>query len=184
MIERAARAAARVAGWPLTVRGHANSAEAIVVLGAPPTRTGQVSRVCAERVAAAFALWRAGAAPKVLITGGPHGPGGVVEADVMGTHALALGLPEEALVLEREALTTEQNAAYIAALLPAGARVWLVTTPFHSRRSAHLFRRAGLQPIPYHIDDSLQYRNPRLAVRWIAREYGAWVWMGIRRLRG
>jgi uncharacterized SAM-binding protein YcdF (DUF218 family) len=51
--------------------------------------------------------------------------------------------------------------------------VWLVSQPFHLRRAAFLFRKCGLEPLAWHLDDSLQYRWPRLGLRWIAREYAA-----------
>jgi uncharacterized SAM-binding protein YcdF (DUF218 family) len=52
--------------------------------------------------------------------------------------------------------------------------VWLVTQPFHGRRAALLFARAGLEPRVWHIDGSIQYRDRARAVRWLAREYAAW----------
>ena len=44
--------------------------DAIVVLGAPLTPDGQPSAVVAERVAVAAALWHAGGAAQVIVTGG------------------------------------------------------------------------------------------------------------------
>jgi uncharacterized SAM-binding protein YcdF (DUF218 family) len=171
----------RAASWPLVRRDRRRSADAIVVLGGPPTPSGELSQICAERVDAGIALWREGLAPVIYITGGPCGRNGEIEADIMGAYAREQGVPEGALVLERRALTTADNARYVAEMLPEGAEVWLVTTPFHLRRSMRLFRRVGLRPLAWHIDESLQYREPRRAVRWIAREYGAWVWMLARR---
>ena len=76
--------------------------------------------------------------------------------------------------------------AFTARILePLGARtVWLVTQPFHGRRAALLFRRAGLEPRVWHIADSLQYRDRRRGLRWIAREYGAWGMLALRTLTG
>ena len=44
--------------------------DAIVVLGAPLTPDGRPSAVVAERVAVAAALWHAGGAAQVIVTGG------------------------------------------------------------------------------------------------------------------
>ena len=42
------------------------------------------------------------------------------------------------------------------------------------------FRRVGLIPLAWHIEDSLQYRNPGSGLRWIAREYAAWLELVLR----
>jgi uncharacterized SAM-binding protein YcdF (DUF218 family) len=86
-----------------------------------------------------------------------------------------LGVPRAALIEEPRARSTAENAAFTAALLAPARSVWLVTQPFHARRARWHFRRAGLDPRVWHIDDSLQYAHPARALRWIAREYAAWL---------
>ena len=122
--------------------------DAIVVLGAPP------GRVLDERIAAARELFRAGGAPLVIATG--RG-----EAEVV---AAAFDTP---VVIEPHARTTADNARLVAALLPPGASVWLVTHPFHTRRAVYLFTRVGLDPAPWPATD-------RRRLRWYLRETGAW----------
>ena len=143
--------------------------DAIVVLGAPLHR-GRLSRIGHERVAGALALWHLGGAPLVCTTG--RG-----EAEAMAAALHAGGVPQAAIVVEPTARTTFENAQATAALLaPRGVReVWLVTQPFHARRAMRLFTRAGLTPRAWHLTDSLQYRNRGQAVRWLLREYAAWV---------
>ena len=150
-------------------------ADAIVVLGAP-LRGGALSAVGRERVDAALALWRAGAAPLVCPTGGATRGAAIAEADAMAEALRAGGVPDAALRVERRARTTAENATEVAALLaPEGVRtVWIVTQPFHLRRSCWLFRRAGLEPWPWRIEGGLQERDRARALRWIAREYAAW----------
>ncbi|MBC7974045.1 MAG: YdcF family protein, partial [Myxococcales bacterium] len=58
--------------------------------------------------------------------------------------------------------------------------IWLVTQPFHGRRSLRLFRHAGFDARVWHIADSLQYRDRRRAMRWLVREYAAWVLLLLR----
>ena len=86
----------------------------------------------------------------------------------------ALGVP--GVLTERRSRTTLDNARMTRPVLEAhGVRsLWLVTQPFHGRRSARLFRRAGFDAHVWHIDDSLQYRDRPRAVRWLVREYAAW----------
>ena len=149
--------------------------DAIVILGAPLGPGGTLTPVLAERATAAAALWRAGGAPLVIATGGVTGSTRA-EAD-----AIADVMGEIPVVVEREAQTTADSARLVARLLPPGASVWLVTQPFHGRRAALLFRRAGLDAHAWHIADSLEYRDRRRAVRWLVREYAAWVALGLRR---
>jgi uncharacterized SAM-binding protein YcdF (DUF218 family) len=146
--------------------------DAIVVLGAPLGSGGTLTAVLEERIAAAAALWRAGAGGIVVATGGGVGPR--PEAAAMAEGLRALGVPD--VLVEPESRTTAENARLVAALLaPRGARsAWLVTQPFHGRRAARLFRAEGLDAHAWHIADSLQYRDRPRALRWLAREYAAW----------
>ena len=158
---------------PLVVREPLRPLDAIVVLGAPLGPGGAMTAVLDERVDAGAALWRAGAGKLVVVTGG--GNGSRPEAAAMAEALRARGVPD--VIVEGEARTTAENARFVAALLrEAGARsAWLVTQPFHGRRAARLFRAAGVDAHVWHIDDSLQYRDRPRALRWIAREYAAWL---------
>jgi uncharacterized SAM-binding protein YcdF (DUF218 family) len=179
---RSARWIGRILGWPLEVRDREEVADAIVVLGAPLRPDGQLSGVSEERVRTAVELWRRGFAPVLCITGGGPGriiPGKPREADVMAARARELGVPDEALRVERESLSTAENARRSAELLAAEGRtrVWLVTQPFHTRRARAWFRRAGLAARAWYAEDSIQYRLPRHGLRWVTAEYGAWLRM-------
>lgn len=159
--------------WPLVIREPLRPLDAIVVLGAPLRHDG-LSAVLVERVDAAAALWRAGGAPVVVVTGGITHGATVAEAVVMAEALRERGVTE--VLVEPRAQTTADNARFVAGLLgPRGRRaVWLVTQPFHGRRAARLFRDAGFEPHVWHIADSLEYRDRRRAVRWLVREYAAW----------
>jgi len=165
---------ARWLGAPLACADTSGPADAIVILGAPLAPDGALSEILRERVDAGFALWRAGAAPLLCVTGGPSQ--GRTEAEVMAEALLDRGVPAEALRVEPVARTTAENAHRVATLLGAdGARrVWIVTQPFHLRRARYLFRRAGLDALGWRIHRGLQDQDPGRALRWIAREYAAW----------
>lgn len=179
---RTTRWLGRILGWPLEVRDGAEVADAIVVLGAPVRPDGELSGVGEERVRTGVELWRRGFAPVLYISGG--GPGRIIpdrprEADAMAARARALGVPDSALRVERESLSTAENARHTARLLAEEGRrrVWLVTQPFHTRRARAWFRRAGLETRAWFAADSIQYRLPRLGLVWVVREYGAWMRM-------
>ena len=159
-------------------------ADAIVVLGAGLGPGGTLTPILEERIAAAAALFRAGAGKYVVVTGGVTQGAPRAEADAIAQGLRAAGVPD--VLVERESLTTAENARFTARILePLGARtVWLVTQPFHGRRAALLFRREGLEPRVWHIADSLQYRDRRRARRWIVREVGAWGMLVLRTIAG
>jgi uncharacterized SAM-binding protein YcdF (DUF218 family) len=175
---------ARALERPLTVDDPFEPADAIVVLGAWLAPGGRLTRVLQERVAAAAELYRAGAGKIVVATGGVTGGAPRAEADALAEGLRAAGIPD--VLVERGSQTTDENARFTARLLaPLGARrVWIVTQPFHGRRAAHLFRRAGLEPRVHHIADSVQYRDRRRAVRWLVREYASWALLGVRSISG
>lgn len=171
---------ARALEAPLVVREPFQPLDAIVVLGAPLGPGDSLSPPLAERVGAAADLYRRGGAPLIVTTGGVTRGASRAEADVLAEALLASGVPDA--LIERESLTTADNARLTAALLaPRNAkRVWLVTQPFHGRRAARVFRAAGLEPHVWHIDDSLEYRERGRAVRWLVREYAAWAKLLVR----
>jgi uncharacterized SAM-binding protein YcdF (DUF218 family) len=171
------RAVSRFVGRPLAIADRGlEPRDAIVVLGAR-LANHKLSPVLAERARVAAELFARGAAPRVIATGGVTS-GTRSEADALADAIEELGVP----VVEREtrAMTTADNARFVAAMLPRGAHVWLVTQPFHARRAEYLFERAGVDARAWHIADSIQYREPRRALRWIAREYAAWLKLLVR----
>jgi len=174
--------AVRALGRPLASVSSVSTsgpADAIVILGAPIRADGSLSPMAEERVRVAVDLYRAGLAPVLCVVGG-HCPPGYEdtpgEAEGMARLVRALGVPESAIRVDRRSTSTVTNAARAAAiLLPEGRRrVWLVTQPFHLRRARFHFRRAGFDPLGWHIEASVQYRRPDHALRWIVREYAAW----------
>ena len=172
---------ARALDLPLSRSAQFRRADAIVILGSRLTASGDLTGVLEERVRAGVDLFARGAAPLVCVCGG--GPVGLIEADAMAHRAAALGVPTQALRIERGSRSTAQNASGAARLLAADnvRIVWLVSQPFHLRRAVALFRGVGFEALPWRIDDSIQYREPRRALRWIAREYAAWVALYVRR---
>ena len=154
--------------------------DAIVVLGAPLTPAGDISQVLAERVAAAVALYRAGGARRIVASGGTSHGAPRAEAAAIADALRAAGITD--VLVEDRSLSTAQNARLTAELLaPLGVRtVWIVTQPFHAKRAARLFRRAGLDARSWHIADSVQYRDRGRAVRWLVREYAAWAALAVR----
>ncbi len=130
-------------------------AEAIVVLGnRPPTDgRGRVMPETHRRVERGVELYQRGHAPILLMTGGPA-PRGDVEAEVMRSLAIELGVPEDAIRIEAKSRSTIENARFTKQLLSqqgeAARRpeIILVTSPYHLGRARRLFDCAGFEVRP------------------------------------
>lgn len=113
--------------------------DAIVVLGCRVFEDGRPSLSLRRRTERAVALWRRGLAPTIVLTGG-HGAAPISEAAAAAAIARALGVPDDALVLEERSTTTEQNAREAATVVDA-ARVLVVTDSYHVLRAERVFGR-------------------------------------------
>ncbi len=148
--------------------------DAIVVLGGSTyPRTSSVEHIelndAAERLVAAARIYRAGIAPKILFTGGSGDIGDQSKKEAPYAYALMklLGVPDASLIVESESRNTYENATLSKPLLEAvGAkRVVLVTSAWHMRRSAAIFRKAGYDFAPYAVDTSIEpFTLPRSLV--------------------
>jgi len=162
---------------PSTAAAESGQLDALVVLGCR-VRAGEPSRALAGRLEVALRMRQAGAAKGAppaslpIVLSGGRAWDGAREADVMASWLVARGVSREALILERDSLTTRQNARKVAAML--AGRDWrtvgLVTSDFHMRRAARLFRREGFQVIPLPAPSRLGFLSEQ---RMILRELGA-----------
>jgi uncharacterized SAM-binding protein YcdF (DUF218 family) len=129
-------------------------ADAIVVLGARIGADGTASPALARRIELGIALFQAGLAKRLVLSGGGRGRTRATmrEADIMQAIAIAAGVPKHALLIERDSRNTVENAIETARLLAAvdGRSVVLVTDRHHARRARLLFRAAGLMVVALH----------------------------------
>lgn len=95
-----------------------------------------------------------GEASRLIFTGGwwPTMPSLPPEGDVLRERAVALGIPPEAVVSTNKVRNTADEAKVVAAMLPAGSTVLLVTSAFHMPRAQRLFQRRGLSVLPFPVD--------------------------------
>jgi hypothetical protein len=93
-----------------------------------------------ERAERAAALYQAGLAQRIVITGGDKRGTGVVEAERLKAHAVSLGVPAEAFLLETESVNTLENVRMAVALVEEQIgwkqirNVILVSAPHRLRR--------------------------------------------------
>jgi uncharacterized SAM-binding protein YcdF (DUF218 family) len=133
------------------------TADMIVVLGGG-SRSAEYPRQivdlsgAADRTFYASWLYHQGVASEVLLTGGYIPWMGETEgspAENMAFIMDMLGVPEDALILEKESLNTYENAVNTKAILNAEGidRIILVTSASHMPRSVGLFEKQGFEVI-------------------------------------
>lgn len=122
-----------------------NDKPVAVVLGAAVRPGGLPSPALERRARHAAALWRAGEVRAIVLSGGLR-TCPPTEAEVMAKVCRDAGVPTDALVLERAALTTEDNLRLARPLVMAlGTReVIVVTDAYHAARGRLVARRLGL----------------------------------------
>lgn len=117
-----------------------DAADAIICLGGGMSYMGweRPGPASSRRALTCAELMQAGVAPVVVFTGFGHEIMSVAEA--MARLAEADGVPAEAMIVEPDARSTLQNAAFSLALLPAGTeRIVIVSDAFHLPRSWLIF---------------------------------------------
>lgn len=141
-----------IAGW--SRRSSSEPADAIVVLGAAQYG-GRPSPVLRSRLDHALGLYKAGRAPRVVLTGGRR-PGDLISEAAAGRRYLVRrGIPNDRILLEstgRTSLASMQGAADVLrtqgdSLAARRPRVLLVSDPFHMLRLDVLARMQGLTPL-------------------------------------
>ena len=124
----------------------------------PPDGVRQLPNLefAADPLVHAWRLYRAGKAPRILITGGqlPWMPSASSEAEVAMEMLVEWGVPREAILVEKESRNTRENAVFTQKLLEEHelGRFLLVTSVSHMPRSVAVFRAVGLDPVPAATD--------------------------------
>ena len=113
-----------------------------------------------DRVTYAFKLYKEGAAPTIILSGGNIGfleESSSTPAENMAGMLEMLGVPENALILQSKSENTEQDAIYSCEIVKEKGfkNVILVTSAFHMPRSVALFDAQGCKVIPAPADFSI-----------------------------
>jgi len=114
--------------------------DVILVLGNPANADGTIAPVARSRVLEGIRQYRAGVAPRLLMSGGAV-LNKVVEAQVMRRFALSQGVPDSAVFAEGESRNTIQNAFYSYKIMQAHGwnSALVVSSPSHLRRASLIF---------------------------------------------
>ena len=102
--------------WAQGQRDEQRPAAAIVVMGAAQY-DGRPSPVFAARLEHAVELYRAGVAPRLIVTGGKQDGDRTTEAASARAYAIANGVPRGAILVEDKSRTTLESIRGVHALL-------------------------------------------------------------------
>ncbi len=160
------------------------SSGVVVVLGTQVLPGGRPSKTLTARSRHAARLYTEGEAALVIPTGGvgKHPPS---EAEVMARILRNARVPEEDILLEREARSTWESARLVTKMLTA-RRIWsvvLVTDPLHCVRTLGAFRAEGILASASPVYSSPMWQSRGLRRGQFLREIGAITWYRIRRGR-
>jgi uncharacterized SAM-binding protein YcdF (DUF218 family) len=164
----------------------AQPADVIVVLGSRVFPSGRPGQSLARRADHAAVLYHQGYAGHVLCSGGFSEGNTRSEAQVACDRVVAAGVPRAAVSLEQRATSTEENAAYSAAIMRR--RGWrsaiVVSDGYHLLRATWMFQRAGIEAYPSPAQVTAGPMNPVERIAREAREVGGLVLFGARVLLG
>ena len=130
-------------------------ADAIVVFGARVYADGRVSDALADRVRTACCLYHEGLASTIILSGGP-GDGPIHETEGMRRLALRLGVPDSAILTDRQGLSTQATVNNTTAMFAArgNRRVLAVSHFYHLPRIKMTYQRQGWEVYTVPADES------------------------------
>jgi uncharacterized SAM-binding protein YcdF (DUF218 family) len=126
--------------------------DVILVLGNPAKEDGTIGPLAKSRVLEGIRQYRAGVAPRLLMTGGAV-QNQFVEAQLMLQFARSQGVPASAVLADGQAQNTIQNAYYAYKIMQAHdwTSALIVSSPTHLRRASLIFR---YYPIQWRMDEA------------------------------
>jgi uncharacterized SAM-binding protein YcdF (DUF218 family) len=147
--------------YPAIALDKVDKTDAIVPLGGifgASVREGYLSNLtdASERLDAGIELWQRRKADWLVFTGGriPWAKQAEVEGALAKRAATARGVPAEKILVTGEVGNTRDEANALAALMRerGWAKIVLVTSAWHMPRAARLFRKAGVNFVPFPVD--------------------------------
>jgi uncharacterized SAM-binding protein YcdF (DUF218 family) len=123
-------------------------ADAVLVLGAAQYN-GRPSPVLKARLDHGISLYKRGLAKKMIFTGGVGAGDTLSEGEVSKRYALKQGVPDTAIMVERQGVTSAESVTAAAAQMrQQGLRTALIVSDsYHMLRVELLARRAGITPL-------------------------------------
>ncbi|MCI8646523.1 MAG: DUF218 domain-containing protein [Firmicutes bacterium] len=151
-------------------------ADCILVLGAKVKKDGSPSYMLKDRLDLAISLYKAGAAPKLLLSG-DHGQVRYDEVNAMKQYAMERGVPKEDLFLDHAGFST-YDSVYRAKEIFQAERIIVVTQSYHQYRALYGCGKMGIKAWGVASDQAI-YRgqNMRDLREIAARDKDFFKWM-------
>jgi len=164
--------------YPALTLDQVENADAIVPLGGifgPPVADGFLPNIAeaGERLEAGITLWQKKKAAWLVFTGGrvPWAKQAEVEGAVAKRAAIARGIPAEHILITGEVGNTSDEAQAVGRLMRERGwrKIILVTSAWHMPRAARLFRKAGVDFIPFPVDFQIETKSPLTLLDFLPR---------------
>ncbi len=162
--------------YPQMVVDKISEHDVIVVLGGglrlplAPAQHVQLGHA-SDRYWHATRLYRAGKAQRVIISGGNVYSQAGIDAEAIYAKALLQewGVPDEAILLETQSRTTEQNQRYLVELIAEQEirSILLVTSALHMPRAYTLFEQLPVIVTPASADVLVRERAAPKIFKWL-----------------
>lgn len=151
-------------------------ADAIVVFGARVYADGRLSDALRDRVETACALYHAGYAPWLIVSGGP-GDGEVHETHAMRDFAIRAGVPAEAILVDARGLSTAATVEQTLPLLAAHDlhQVLAVSHFYHLPRVKLAYQRRGVEVYTVPADE--RYTLTKIPLLMLREVAATWVYL-------
>lgn len=120
-------------------------ADAIVVLGAQVHPDGTPSHVLQDRLDCGYALYQAGAAPKILVSG-DNGTHTYNEVEAMKAYLVNKGVPSEDIFCDHAGFATYESM-YRAKHVFGCERIVVATQTYHLYRALHAAHALGMEAV-------------------------------------
>ncbi len=175
-----------------------NSAHAVVILTGGAADLSWVgiglkpSMASLARLVHGITLYKHITGARLILSGGSGDPQkpNISEADAMKDMAVALGVPAVDIVVENKSGNTIENVKALKGFI-GGGEIILVTSAYHMKRAAAMFRKMGIEVIPAPTDYISEQKSisfysliPNagsfMASSVALYEYIALTWYGIR----
>lgn len=146
-----------------------HNADCILVLGAGVWEDNKPSPMLKDRLEEALRLYKAGIAPKVLVSG-DHGLSDYDEVNVMKSYLIKAGIPGRDIFMDHAGFTT-YDSMYRARDIFGVKRTIVVTQEYHLYRALYICDSLGVEalgsPAYPHVYPGAKIRTMR---EWLARD--------------
>ena len=134
--------------------------DTLIVLTGSTAGEGVIGESSYWRAVYAARIWHESNFQRMILSGE------VGTTEPMRRFIMFLGVPAQAIRIEPASLSTHESAVNVAGLLrPADGKLVLLTSDYHMRRAAAVFRKAGITATPAPIPDAFK-RGQYSLLRW------------------